>query len=132
MSIDSMIADAGQQCAVEVDSTFSLPSQTAMGGADRTATNWVTVADAVPCLVRILTYKLEDDQNGQRVAVVSARIYFVSDPVPDGLNVRHRVRITNTGTGGPRVTGTWSVQGVNDPNSMGRLIYVDAQRTGTA
>jgi hypothetical protein len=130
MSIETFIADSGQECAVEVDSTADQPAQTAMGGADRSEGNWVTVADAVPCLVDLKKTDVNYDRNNQRVYLTTATIYFAEDPVLGGLSIRHRIRIVNTGTSGPRIAGPWAIRGIMDPIPAGDHLEVLCQRTG--
>lgn len=129
MSIEAFIADSGQLCRVAVDSTGGVPTQTALGGASRTAADWVTVADAVPCLVEILRTQ-QVEVNSQRQYVTDAVIYFASDPVPEGMSVRHRIEITSNGSAGPRIGGIWNITGVDDPIPSGDHIEVSCQRVG--
>lgn len=132
MSVESLIDNSGQQASITAEAPDGqVPAQTAMGGADRSDANWVTVADGVPCLVRTRSSALSYGRDDERAAVIDARIYFAADPVPSGISSRHRITVTVAGTGGPRVLGIYDVQGVVDPNSMGRIFEVDCERIRT-
>lgn len=130
MSISTFIADGGQLCSIQADSTADQPAQTNLGGADRSVLNWVTVADAVPCLVEIVKTTVEYNQNNQRTYLTDAIIYFDRDPVPGGMSIRDQVVITATGTGGPRIGGTWAIMGIDDPVPSGHHLEVSCRRTG--
>src|SRR5690349_12208039 len=96
MSVQEHIYNAGTQCAIEADQAANSPAQTSMGGVDRTEENWIVVQDAVPCMVDILSTKREVVNNQLR-SIANARIYLVSDPVPEGLSIKHRIRVTIAG-----------------------------------
>ncbi len=103
------------------------PPQTTYGGADRST--WLTVADGVPCLFRSRSVTLAafaGRRNDSRQQQVDARIYFKSDPAPEGLSSRHRITVS----GCPRAAdnGTYAVIGAIDPNATGRLLEVDVER----
>jgi hypothetical protein len=107
----------------------SVPPPTALGGADRSAGNWLTVADGVPCLVETngaTLYAFSGRRNNSRQNVVDATIYFLGDPVPGGMTTKHRIKVT----GCPRDAdnGTYAVQGVIDPNTLGDHIEVAVER----
>lgn len=89
--------------------------QDQLGGADRT--NWQPVVSGIPCLVRRLSAS-QQVRNEARGQVCDTRIYFAADPVPGGLNTRHRVTV------GPY---TYQITGAVDPNSLGRLLQVDCE-----
>lgn len=110
------------------------PPQTAMGGADRSDGNWLTVADGVPCLVWTREASLDYDRNDARQTVVSARIYFHGDDVPNpGLTSRNRITVTSSAEGTPgRLLGVYAVLGAREPAlAAGRLLIVDCERIRT-
>jgi len=129
LSLETIIADAGTLCAVEVDSTAGVPTQTAMGGASRTDADWVTVADSVPCLVEP-TGGQQVEVNSQKQYQTKAIIYFAADPVPEGMSPRHRIRITSVGAAGKRIAGTWAIDFVDDPIPSGDHLEVSCTRIG--
>jgi hypothetical protein len=132
MSIESLIQNSGQQATITAEAPDrQVPRQDAAGGADRSDPNWVTVASGVPCLLNTSSSSLQafgSHRNMERAAVIDARIYFITDPVPSGISSRNRITVTAPGTGGPRVLGIYAVQGVKDPNSLGRIFQVDCER----
>jgi hypothetical protein len=111
--------------------TGQFPPQDAVGGADRSDANWVGVAQGVPCLVRPRSSHLEamPGRNDARMNVVDTRVYFAADPVPGGLNSRNRIVVTSCPD--PALIGIYAVQGVIDPNGMGRLFEADCERVRT-
>ena len=130
MSLESLIEDSGQQADIAVESPdYTIPPRSQMGGTDRSAP-WGNIATGVPCLVRTQSSSLSawPGRNDARANINTTRIYFYSDPVPTGISTRHRITVTTQGTGGHRVLGVYAVQGVVDPNSMGRLFEVDCER----
>lgn len=129
MSVEAFIADAGTQCAIEADQTANAPAQTAMGGVDRSADNWIVIQDAVPCLIDILSQKREMINN-QLQYVSVARIYLIEDPVPEGLSIKHRIRVTIAGKPGRQVEGVWAIEGVQDPVPYGHHLEVQCVRVG--
>lgn len=136
MSISSLISRSGMQATITAEAPDGqVPAQDALGGADRSDGNWVTVVSGVPCLLNTSSSSLAaffgSGRNDARANVIDARIYFLSDPVPSGISTRNRVTVTQQGTGGIRTLGVWSVQGVVDPNSMGRIFQVDCERIRT-
>lgn len=136
MSLESLIDDSGQQATITAEAPGGrVPGQTALGGADRSDANWLTVADGLPCLVRERSVAVDYGRNDARASVVTARIYFVPDDVaavlPSGLSSRHRITVTVGGEGGPITTGVYAVKGAVDPNSMGRVLQVDCERIRT-
>ena len=51
-SFEALIEDSGQQALITCEAPDGqVPPQDALGGADRSDANWVTVASGVPCLV---------------------------------------------------------------------------------
>ncbi len=118
MSIEDFLV---QSCDVLCEAPpGGVPPQDALGGADRT--NYLTVASGVPCLVRPMSAaKMAYSGGGRddaRRNVVTARIYFSSDPAPEGLSSRHRIVVEGQ---------TYAVTGVINPNSMGRIYQVDCE-----
>lgn len=105
-----------------------VPPQDALGGADRSDGNWVTVASGVPCLVREKGSSLDPDRDDARMNVITATVYFEADPVPSGISTRHRITVTATTPAGPQILGLYSVQGTVDPNAMGRIFQVSCER----
>lgn len=131
MSLESLIEDSGQLASILAEAADGqVPPQTAMGGADRSDGNWLTVADGVPVLVRTRSSALNRDYDDERAQVIDATLYFAADPVPSGsgLSSRHRIVVADGGTGGGRAAGVYAVLGVIDPNSMGRILQVDCER----
>jgi hypothetical protein len=135
MSLESLINNSGLQATITAEAPDGqVVGQDGTGAADRSDANWLPVASGVPCLLNTTSSSLQafgSKRNDARTAVIDARIYFLSDPVPSGISTRHRVTVTKSGTGGPRVLGTWAVQSVDDPNSMGRLFEIDCERVRT-
>jgi hypothetical protein len=136
MSIETLIQRSGQQATITAEApTGQVPPQDAAGGANRSDANWVAVASGVPCLLNIASSALKSfgsARSDARANVIDVRIYFYSDPVePGGISTRHRVTVTAPGHGGQRVIGIYAVQGVTDPNSLGRIIQVDCERIRT-
>lgn len=135
MSLQSLIAASGLQATITAEAPDGqVVGQDATGAADRSDGNWVAVASGVACLLNTTSSSLQafgSKRNDSRTAVIDARIYFACDPVPTGISSRHRITIVKAGTGGPRVVGVYAVQGVTDPNSMGRLFEVDVERIRT-
>jgi hypothetical protein len=135
MSLESLISESGLQATITAECPDGqVVGQDGTGAADRSDTNWVAVASGVPCLLNTTSSSLQafgSKRNDARMAVIDARIYFVCDPVPSGISTRHRVTVVAPGTGGPRVLGVYAVQGITDPNSMGRIFQVDCERVRT-
>jgi len=101
--------------------------QDGLGGADRGG-DWLTVADGVPCLVRPMDSALMafgGARDDARRNVITARIYFGADPVPEGISTRHRITITS---GTVSTQGVYAVQGTINPNSMDLIFQVDCER----
>ena len=131
MSVEALIEDSGQQALITCEAPDGqVPPQDALGGADRSDANWVTVASGVPCLVSPKSSKVNafPGRNDARAGIVDAVIYFSTDPVPSGISSRHRITVTVPGTGGPQVVGVYAVQGSIDPNTMGRIFQVGCER----
>lgn len=129
MSLESLIENSGQSASILAEAADGqVPAQTAMGGADRSDANWLTVADGVPVLVRTRSSAVNRDYDDERAGVIDATLYFAADPVPSGsgLSSRHRIVVT-----GGRAAGTYAVLGAIDPNSMGRILQVDCERIRT-
>lgn len=129
MSIDARIADAGTIVSVEADEIATGPAQTSMGGVDRSDSNWVTIADGVPCLIEIE----KPDRimiNDQVRYETKAIIYLMSDPVPGGMSISHRIRVMEAGHAGSSIRGLWAVIGVTDPVPFGHHLEVNALRIG--
>ena len=131
MSLESLIEDSEQVADITVESTSGVgPPQTTMGGTDRSAGNWLGVAQQIPCLVRDQSATLNYARNDARANVKTTRIYFLCDPVPGGgLSTKHRITVSLGKD--PVARGVYAVQGVIDPNSMGRLFEVDCERIRT-
>ena len=123
MSLDSLIADSGQMATITAEAADGrVPGRTSMGGADRSDANWLAVVSGVPCLVRPMGSSLAYNRNDARAGVNLHRIYFVTDPVPGGLSSRHRIEVDGA---------IYAVMGVQDPNSMGRILQVDCEQIRT-
>ena len=105
-----------------------VPPQDALGGADRSDANWVTIAQGVPCLVSPRGSSLDRSILDSRENLIEATIYFAPDPIARGLTTRHRVTVTAPGRPDPILIGVYTPTGVNDPNYLGILIEVDAER----
>ena len=134
MSVDSLIEDSGQQALITCEAPDGqVPPQDALGGADRSDANWVTVASGVPCLVCPKSARVNafPGRNDARVNLIDTIVYFSVDPVPSGISSRHRITVTVQGTGGPKVLGVYAVQGSVDPNSMGVVFEVGCERIKT-
>lgn len=109
-----------------------VPPQDALGGADRSDANWVTVAAGVPCLLSEKGSTLDYSRNDARANVIQARVYFARDPVPGGISSRNRITVTRATPGNqPQIPGIYAVQGTINPNAMGRLFEVDCERVRT-
>jgi hypothetical protein len=130
VSIESIIERSGQLATITAEAPRGLATgRTAMGGADRSDANWLTVADGVPCLVSPSGSSLDRSRNDAREDVIEATLYFARDPAPGGLDTRHRATVTGTRTGGdPVVIGVYAVTGVVDPNYLGRLFVASCER----
>jgi hypothetical protein len=135
MSIESLIEDSGQFATITAEAPDNeVPGIDPTGATDRSDANWVTVAIDVPCLVspKSSAVRAYPGQNDARQAVVDARIYFLSDPVPTiGLSSRDRVTVSMATYGGPQVLGVYAVLGVINPNTMDRIFEVDCERLRT-
>jgi hypothetical protein len=135
MSLESLIEDSGQLATITAEAPDGqVPGQDPTGAADRSDANWVSVVTGVPCLVSPKSSALRayPGQNNARQALVDARIYFTSDPVPTiGISSRNRVTVTTATTGEPQVLGVYAVLGVINPNTMDRLFEVDCERIRT-
>lgn len=99
----------------------SVPPQTVLGGANRSGP-WTVVADGAACLVRprssyLAAYGSSRDNARRNVEAVT--IYFAVDPVPGGINTRHRITVDGA---------VHAVQGVINVNSLDRLFQVDCER----
>lgn len=138
MSLESLISDSGQSAAISAEAADGqVPAQTALGGADRSDAGWVTVATAVPCLVRPRSSTLaafDARRNDARANVVDATIYFAGDAIAAlgiPLSTRQRITVTTAPGTDPTVAGVYSVQGAINPNAMGRIYQVDCERIRT-
>jgi hypothetical protein len=125
LSLESLIEDSGQQADITAESNPGVtPPLTTMGGVNRST--WLEVVTGVPCLVDPKGGTLNLARNDARANVKTPRIYFTQDPVPLGLNTKHR--ITVSGGSDPTARGVYAVQDVANPNSMGRIFQVDCER----
>jgi hypothetical protein len=107
-----------------------VPAQDALGAADRSDANWVTVATDVPCMVRTVTARLDafPGRNDARAEIVNARIYFYTDPIPRGIGTRNRVIVEDI---------VYAVQGIGargaakriapSPTAEGHLFAIDCE-----
>jgi hypothetical protein len=129
VSIESLIDDAGQFASITAEAPDGQPPEaTAMGGADRSDPNWLTVADGVPCLVWHRDVAIDYERNDARASVVTARIYFAADTVPP-LTSRHRITVTQAADDGPRVLGVYAVKGSREPSRGSQsMLIVEAER----
>lgn len=87
-----------------------------LGGAVRSG-SWITVAVAVPCLVRPLSAALQPRDDARR-DVGAVRIYFASDPVPTGIGTRNRIVVDGA---------TYQVTGSVNINKLDRIVQVDCE-----
>ena len=134
MSVEALIEDSGQQALITCEAPDGqVPPQDALGGADRSDANWVTVASGVPCLVCPKTARVNafPGRNDARANLIDAVIYFSVDPVPSGISSRHRITVIIPGTGGSKVLGVYAVQGSVDPNTMGHIFQVGCEKIKT-
>lgn len=133
MSIESLIENSGCQASITAEAPRGqVPGQTAMGGADRSAANWLTVADGVPCLVSMPSASIDRGRNDARAGVLTGTIFFKCDPVPGGLSSRHRIAVTRARPGGdPVVLGVYAVTGAVDPNYLAHHLEVAVERIRT-
>lgn len=131
MSLESLIEESGQQATITSEAPAGqLPPQTLLGGVDRSDPNWVTVAAGVPCLVNVKSSTLSafPSRNDARANVADARIYFLPEAIALGITTRMRITVIAAPPHDPVVLGVYSVQGMTDPNSMGRILQIDCER----
>ena len=135
MSLESLIEDANQFATITAEAPDgSVPSQDPTGAADRSDGNWETIKSGVPCLVNPKNSAVQGfpGRNDARMAIIDARIYFETDPLPPfGLSSRNRITVYSTSSVQSSIIGIFAVQGVINPNSLGRICEVDCERIRT-
>jgi hypothetical protein len=108
----------------------SVPPQDALGAADRSDANWPLVATDVPCMVRVVTARLDafPGRNDARAEIVNARVYFFKDPIEGGIGTRNRIIVEDV---------VYAVQGIGargaakriapSPTAEGHLFEIDCE-----